>query len=203
MLREMFNFEQMSKSLVVKLVLLHLFIIAFANWAVQFGGTLPLTDLQFTWGMFVFPFIVVATDLTVRLSNKYNARGVVLLAFVPAIIISSYIATPMIGFASAFAYLLGQLLDVSVFQRIREKWSDIWWLAPAISTVFANILDTYAFFWAGFAYSDDPFMSVHWLEIATVDVVFKIIVSFVLFLPIYGMLLAYLRSRMIDVEVRA
>ena len=203
MLREMFNFEQMSKSLVAKLVLLHLFIIAFANWAVQFGGTLPLTDLQFTWGMFVFPFIVVATDLTVRLSNKYNARGVVLLAFVPAIIISSYIATPMIGFASAFAYLLGQLLDVSVFQRIREKWSDIWWLAPAISTVFANILDTYAFFWAGFAYSDDPFMSVHWLEIATVDVVFKIIVSFVLFLPIYGMLLAYLRSRMINVEVRA
>ena len=202
MLKQMFDFSRMDKSLMWKLVLLHLFIIGLSNWAVQFGGTLPFTDLQFTWGMFTFPFIVVATDLTVRLSNKYNARGVVAIAFIPAIIISSYIATPMIGFASAFAYLLGQLLDVSIFQRIREKMTDVWWVAPAISTVFANILDTYAFFWAAFAYSDDPFMSVHWLEIASVDVVFKIITSFVLFLPVYGILLAWLRKR-VDVGTGA
>lgn len=190
-----FNFADVDKKLVGMLVLLHLFIIALSNWAVQFGGTLWGTDLQFTWGMFTFPFIVVATDLTVRLTDKYTARSVVAIAFIPAILISSYIATPMIGFASAFAYLLGQLLDVSVFQRIREKLTEVWWVAPAISTVFANILDTYAFFWAAFAYSDDPFMSVHWLEIASVDVVFKIITSFVLFLPVYGVLLAWLRKR--------
>lgn len=190
-----FNFAGVDKKLVGMLVVLHLIIIALSNWAVQFGGTLYGTDLQFTWGMFVFPLIVVATDLTVRLTDKYTARSVVAIAFIPAIVISSYIATPMIGFASAFAYLLGQLLDVSVFQRIREKLTEVWWVAPAISTVFANILDTYAFFWAAFAYSDDPFMSVHWLEIASVDVVFKIIVSFVLFLPVYGVLLAWLRNR--------
>ena len=190
-----FNFAGVDKKLVGMLVVLHLIIIALSNWAVQFGGTLYGTDLQFTWGMFVFPLIVVATDLTVRLTDKYTARSVVAIAFIPAILISSYIATPMIGFASAFAYLLGQLLDVSVFQRIREKLTEVWWVAPAISTVFANILDTYAFFWAAFAYSDDPFMSVHWLEIASVDVVFKIIVSFVLFLPVYGALLAWLRTR--------
>lgn len=190
-----FNFAGVDKKLVGMLVVLHLIIIALSNWAVQFGGTLYGTDLQFTWGMFVFPLIVVATDLTVRLTDKYTARSVVAIAFIPAIVISSYIATPMIGFASAFAYLLGQLLDVSVFQRIREKLTEVWWVAPAISTVFANILDTYAFFWAAFAYSDDPFMNVHWLEIASVDVVFKIIVSFVLFLPVYGVLLAWLRNR--------
>lgn len=195
MLKNYFNFAEVDKTLLWKLVGLHLVIIALSNWAVQFGGTLPLLDLKFTWGMFTFPLIVVATDLTVRLTDKYQARSVVALAFIPAILISSYIATPMIGFASAFAYLLGQLLDVSVFQRIREKMTDMWWVAPAISTVFANILDTYAFFWAGFAYSDDPFMSVHWLEIASVDVVFKIVTSFVLFLPVYGVLLAWLRKR--------
>lgn len=195
MLSKYFNFESVDKKLLGMLVVLHLFIIALSNWAVQFGGTLPFTDLQFTWGMFTFPFIVVATDLTVRLTDKYTARGVVAVAFIPAILISSWIATPMIGFASAFAYLLGQFLDISVFQRIREKLTDMWWVAPAISTVFANILDTYAFFWAAFAYSDDPFMSVHWLEIASVDVVFKIATSFILFLPIYGVLLSYLRKR--------
>lgn len=202
MIKQYFNFEAVDKGLVAKLVVLHLFIIALSNWAVQFGGTLPFTDLNFTWGMFTFPFIVVATDLTVRLTNKYTARGVVAIAFIPAIIVSSYIATPMIGFASALAYLLGQFLDVSIFQRIREKWTDIWWVAPAISTVFANILDTYAFFWAAFAFSDDPFMSVHWFEIASVDVVFKIITSFVLFLPVYGILLAYLKSKVVKESVQ-
>jgi len=195
MLNQFFNFENVNKKLLAGLVVLHLAIIALSNWAVQFGGTIWLTDLQFTWGMFTFPFIVVATDLTVRLTDKYTARGVVAIAFIPAIIISSWIATPMIGFASAFAYLLGQFLDISVFQRIRERLTDMWWVAPAISTVFANILDTYAFFWAAFAYSDDPFMSANWLEIASVDVVFKIVISFVMFLPIYGMLLSYLRTQ--------
>lgn len=197
MLKQYFNFDNVSKTLLAQLVVLHLAIIALSNWAVQFGGTIWFTDLQFTWGMFTFPFIVVATDLTVRLTDKYTARSVVALAFFPAILISSYIATPMIGFASAFAYLLGQLLDVSIFQRIRERMTDIWWVAPAISTVFANILDTYAFFWAAFAYSDDPFMSVHWFEIASVDVVFKIVTSFVLFLPVYGILLSYLKRNVV------
>ena len=91
-------------SLVSKLVVLHLVIIALANYTVQIAGVIPILDLNFTWGMFVFPLIVVATDLTVRLTNKYVARQIIALAFIPAIIISSYIATPMIGFASALAY---------------------------------------------------------------------------------------------------
>ena len=191
-----FNFGDESMSLVSKLVVLHLVIIALANYTVQIAGEIPVLDLNFTWGMFVFPLIVVATDLTVRLTNKYVARQIIAIAFVPAIIISSFIATPLIGFASALAYALGLSLDVSVFQRIREKLTDMWWVAPAISTVFANILDTYAFFWAAFAYGPDEFMRANWLEIASVDVVFKIAVSFVVFLPIYGLLLQQLRKRM-------
>lgn len=198
MLKQYFDFANVDKSLLWKLVGLHVVIIALANYTVQFGGTLPLIGAKFTWGMFVFPLIVVATDLTVRMTNKYLARSVVAMAFVPAIIVSAWIASPMIGFASALAYLLGQLLDVSVFQRIREKWTETWWVAPAISTVFANILDTYAFFYAAFANNTDiPFMQEHWLEIANTDVVFKIIVSFVLFLPVYGVLLAWLKNRVI------
>ncbi len=191
-----FNFGDESMSLVAKLVVLHLVIIALANYTVQIAGVIPILDLNFTWGMFVFPLIVVATDLTVRLTNKYVARQIIAIAFIPAIIISSFIATPMIGLASALAYALGLMLDVSIFQRIREKLTDMWWVAPAISTVFANILDTYAFFWAAFAYGPDEFMRANWLEIASVDVVFKIAVSFVVFLPIYGLLLQQLRKRM-------
>ena len=196
LIKKYFNFGDEDKSLIVKLVGLHLVIIALANYVVQFSGVIPVLDLNFTWGMFVFPLIVVATDLTVRLTNKYVARQIIAIAFIPAMIISSFIATPMIGIASGFAYAIGLMLDVSVFQIVREKFTDVWWIAPAISTVFANILDTYAFFWAGFAYGPDEFMRANWLEIASVDVVFKIIVSFVVFLPVYGLLLQQLRKRM-------
>lgn len=189
--------KDVDKSLVWKLMLLHVFIIALSNWAVQFGGVIPLIGVAFTWGMFTFPFIIIATDLTVRLTNKHNARAVVGLAFIPAIIISSFLSNPMIGFASALAYLVGQLLDVSVFQYIREKLTETWWVAPGLSSVFANIIDTYLFFWAAFAFSSDPFMSVHWVEIATVDAIFKVLISLMIFLPLYGMLLSYLKKKLV------
>src|SRR6056300_1065906 len=127
LIKKYFNFGDEDKSLIVKLVGLHLVIIALANYVVQFSGVIPVLDLNFTWGMFVFPLIVVATDLTVRLTNKYVARQIIAIAFIPAMIISSFIATPMIGLASALAYALGLSLDVSVFQRIREKLTDMWW----------------------------------------------------------------------------
>ena len=190
----MFNLEAVDRSLLWKLVLTHLVIIAASNYIVQFSGM--IFGYHFTWAMFIFPLVVIATDLTIRLTNKYQARMVVAIAFIPAIFISSYIATPMIGFASALAYLVGQLFDVSVFQKIREAFTERWWVAPAISTFVANIVDTYLFFWAAFANGNDEFMTANWLEIATVDVIFKIIVSFVMFLPIYGILLSYLRTRM-------
>jgi queuosine precursor transporter len=195
MLKEWFNIGDVDRSLLMKLVMVHLVIIAAANYIVQFSGT--MFGYHFTWAMFIFPLVVIATDLTVRLTNKYQARAVIALAFPPAIVISALIADWRIGFASALAYLIGQLFDVSVFQRIREKFTDLWWVAPAISTVVANLVDTYLFFYAAFAdHPTNEFMAANWLEIATVDVIFKIITSLVLFLPIYGVLLAHLRSKL-------
>tara|TARA_R100000951_G_scaffold105890_1_gene99992 strand:+ start:299 stop:895 length:597 start_codon:yes stop_codon:yes gene_type:complete len=195
MLKEWFNIGDVDRSLLIKLVMVHLVIIAAANYIVQFSGT--MFGYHFTWAMFIFPLVVIATDLTVRLTNKYQARAVIALAFPPAIVISALIADWRIGFASALAYLIGQLFDVSVFQRIREKFTDLWWVAPAISTVVANLVDTYLFFYAAFAnHPTNEFMAANWLEIATVDVIFKIITSLVLFLPIYGVLLTHLRSKL-------
>ncbi len=194
LLRLWFDLDEVDTSLLWKLVATHLVIIAASNYIVQFSGM--IFGYHFTWAMFIFPLVVIATDLTVRLTNKYQARAVVALAFPPAIIISAMIADWRIGFASAFAYLIGQLFDVSVFQKIREVFTEKWWVAPAVSTFVANIIDTYLFFWAAFANSNDEFMAANWLEIATVDVIFKIVVSFVMFLPIYGVLLMWLKGRL-------
>ena len=89
---------------------------------------------------------------------------------------------------------MGQLLDIFVFQKIRER-SSAWWPAPLISTFFANIIDTYTFFSVAFYNSSDEFMAANWFEVATVDLVFKVVVSILLFLPAYGLLLNYLTSR--------
>lgn len=194
MIRRFFNFSEMNKLLVFRMVFVHLVIIAISNWAVQFNAN--LFGLNFTWGMFIFPIVLVATDLTVRISNPYNARGVVALATIPAIFVSAFLANWRIGLASAFAYLVSQLLDVSVFQRIREKFSNVWWVAPGVSAVCANVIDTYLFFWAAFAGGSDPFMNAHWPGIATTTLAFKIATSLAVFLPIYGVLLSFILNRL-------
>ena len=174
------------------LVLFHVAVITLANYTVQFTAT--FLGYHFTWAMFVFPLVILATDLTVRLSSQYNARMIVAIAYIPAILISAWLADWRIGVASGTAYLVGQLVDISVFQRFRERYSS-WWVAPLISTFFANIIDTYVFYSAAFYRSSDAFMSANWVEVATVDLVFKIVVSAVVFLPIYGVFLSQLLRR--------
>ena len=119
------DFESIDTSLLLKLVGAHIVIIAIANYTVQF----PITTFGLHWtpAMFFFPFTVVATDLTVRLTNKHLARGVIGTAFVPAILISAFLADWRIGLASGFAYAVGQFLDVSVFHNIRERF-EVWWI---------------------------------------------------------------------------
>ena len=62
-------------NLIIFLTLFHIFIISLANWAVKFQ--LIIFGRDSNWGMFVFPIVIVATDLTIRLSNKNIARIII------------------------------------------------------------------------------------------------------------------------------
>lgn len=186
----------------MRLVSLHLFIIALSNWLVTFPVNLLGFDM--TWAAFSFPLIVVATDLTIRMIGKQEARKIVAIAYIPAIAVSMLIVgltgaptsvAIRIGVASATAYLLGNLLDVYVFQKVRERFSH-WWAAPALSSVFANILDTYTFFAVAFYESADAFMNEHWVALATSQVLIKIVISAVVILPTYGVLLKFLTGKL-------
>ena len=193
----MINLTEIDKATVAKLFLFHVFIIGLSNYLVQFPQ--ELMGVPFTLAMFTFPLVLVATDLTVRLTNKTNARIVIALAFIPAILISAELSTLRIGLASAGAYLIGQLFDVTVFQRIREKFS-AWWIAPFASSIFANIIDTYLFFGAAFHNSEDEFMANNWVHIANNDVFFKILISLVIILPIYGVVLNYFQKKALAIS---
>lgn len=188
----MINLDNINKGLVFKLMLLHVALIGIANYVVQFPAR--IFDIKITLAMFLFPLILVATDLTIRLTNKETARLVVGLSFIPAIIISGLVSNWRIGAASACAYLIGQLLDVTVFQKIREKFA-AWWSAPLASSVVSNVVDTYVFFAAAFIGSANAYMAANWLAIANADVIFKVIVSVCVVLPVYGMLLNYIQKK--------
>tara|TARA_B100001248_G_scaffold228121_1_gene186890 strand:+ start:270 stop:872 length:603 start_codon:yes stop_codon:yes gene_type:complete len=198
------NFMDLNRKLITYLVLGHCFIIAISNYLVQFP--INIFGLDYTIGTFTFPIIVLATDLTVRLSNAANARKVISYAFIPAFIISYIFADFRIAIASVLAYSIGQLLDVFVFSKVRERVGDdglnlnsYWYLAPVISTFFAQLIDTYLFYGVAFYNSADDFMRENWDVIAFNDFILKLIVCYLAFLPIYVLILNrtfnYIRTR--------
>jgi len=80
---------------------------------------------------------------------------------------------------------------------LREKYK-AWWLAPAVSTIAANIIDSYTFFAVAFHNSADEYMAANWMEIAGSQTVLKIVVGLVLFLPAYGLLLKAISGKLND-----
>ncbi|MFS1425512.1 7-cyano-7-deazaguanine/7-aminomethyl-7-deazaguanine transporter [Shewanella sp. 10N.286.48.B5] len=195
------------------LVSFHIIIICASNYLVQ----LPFQIFGYhtTWGAFSFPFVYLATDLTVRIFGQQAARSIIFKAMLPALVISYVMGVVFhqgifqgadslaqwnqfvfrIALASFVAYLVGQLMDITVFAKLRK--AKAWWVAPAASTLFGNLVDTVVFFSIAFYASSDPFMASHWPEIATVDYAFKLMVSLGLFLPAYGVLLKVLTDRLV------
>lgn len=210
-----FTSAQQRKAL-TWLVAFHLLIITSSNYLVQ----LPFTLFGFhtTWGAFSFPFIFLATDLTVRIFGAEMARKIIFKVMLPALLVSYVLSVlffegsfqgfaqltefnlfvARIAIASFMAYVLGQILDVHVFNRLRQ--AGPWWVAPTLSTILGNALDTLAFFAIAFYNSPDAFMAEHWTEIAMVDYVFKILISLFLFVPMYGVLLNYLSGKLTQVK---
>lgn len=196
------------------LSLFHLLVITSSNYLVQLP--VPIFGFQTTWGAFSFPFIFLATDLTVRIFGAPLARRIIFTVMIPALIVSYGISAlfymgswqgaeallhfnlfvARIAVASFMAYALGQILDVHVFNRLRQ--SKRWWLAPGASMLFGNVSDTLSFFFIAFWRSPDAFMANHWVEIAVVDYCFKVLISMVFFLPMYGFLLNRVLKYLMD-----
>lgn len=124
-------------------------VVVASNILVQF----LLLDGLLTWGAFTYPIAFLVTDLMNRLYGAGPARRVVFVGFVVGVIcslIGSQImlefgpAVPLrIAIGSATAFLVAQLMDVAIFDRLREG---TWWRAPLVSTIVASILDSVLFF---------------------------------------------------------
>jgi queuosine precursor transporter len=156
-----------------------------------------LQDLL-TWG-----------DLTNRRYGPEAARKVVYVGFAIAVALSVWFASPRIAIASGLAFLVAQILDVFIFDRLRRQ---AWWRAPLVSSVIGSVVDTVLFFSiafaARFAFLDTalgqedgslgftvPFMGAEvplWVSLAIGDFCVKLAISAVMLLP-YGALLGLLK----------
>jgi uncharacterized integral membrane protein (TIGR00697 family) len=144
-------------------------VVVASNILVQFpvqgmAGGIALADIL-TWGAFTYPFAFLVTDLANRRYGPGVARRVVFAGFMIAVACS--IAVPpllyamglieygasadrlvRIAAASGTAFLAAQLLDVTVFNRLRRQG---WWRAPVFASLAGSVLDTAIFFSIAFA----------------------------------------------------
>ncbi|MEO1563875.1 MAG: queuosine precursor transporter [Pseudomonadota bacterium] len=135
-------------------------IVVASNILVQF-----LFGQWLTWGAFTYPLAFLVTDLMNRLYGPSQARRVVFFGFIVGIL-CSFIGTQIIGefgplvtlriaIGSGTAFLVAQLVDVFVFDRMRQG---AWWRAPLVSTLVGSTLDTAIFFTIAFS------ASLSWVE---------------------------------------
>lgn len=176
--------ENASIKILSAAVLAMAIVVTASNILVQY----PINDLL-TWGAFSYPVAFLITDLTNRALGPVRARKVVYVGFALAVLLSLYFADPRIAVASGSAFLIAQLLDISIFDRLRKK---AWWLAPVASSTIASALDTFVFFWLAFAATGIPFTlfgvsfgetGVPWQTLALGDYLVKMGVALVMLIP--------------------
>lgn len=200
-----------THALFVYIALMTLVVVA-SNFLVQFPldaeiAGVNLADIL-TWGAFSYPVAFLVTDLTNRQFGPAAARRVVFAGFVIGVSLSFQTSVPRIAIASGTAYLVGQLLDIAVFNRLRRQ---AWWRAPLTGSLVGSVLDTAIFFSLsfaaffvflgpndGFALETAAILGVlpaeapRWVSWAIGDFAVKMLVGLVMLLP-YGALMSVLK----------
>jgi uncharacterized PurR-regulated membrane protein YhhQ (DUF165 family) len=171
-------------------------IVLLSNVAVQYPFTPFGLGDYLTWGAFTYPVSFLVTDLTNRRFGASLARRLVVVGFLVAVVASIVVATPRIAIASGAAFLVGQLLDITVFNRLRRL---AWWRAPLLGSLFGSALDTALFFSLAFAgaitdvgtYGIAGFAVTApvWMAWGVSDFIVKVMMALVMLLP-YGALLS-------------
>jgi len=157
-------------------------VVALSNYLVQFPVKyMGLQDI-FTYGAFSYPVAFLITDLSNRRYGKIIARKIVYLGFILGLVFTLYFSTDFsnliskrIAMGSGIAFLIAQLFDVQVFDKLRKK---AWFIAPLISSLIGSIIDTFLFFSIAFYGT-----GINWVTLSFGDLIAKIFVAIVMLIP--------------------
>tara|TARA_B100001029_G_C15024385_1_gene432649 strand:- start:761 stop:1309 length:549 start_codon:yes stop_codon:yes gene_type:complete len=157
-------------------------IVLASNFLVQFPIKYYGLEEILTYGAFSYPIAFLITDLANRSYGKIAARKIVYIGFAFGVGFTLLFSTNFadlisvrIAFGSGIAFLVAQLLDVQVFDKLRKK---SWFIAPLGSSLVGSTVDTFLFFSISFYATGVP-----WLTLSLGDLAVKIFVALVMLIP--------------------
>jgi uncharacterized integral membrane protein (TIGR00697 family) len=153
-----------------------------SNYLVQFPIDYYGLSEILTYGAFSYPVAFLITDLANRFYGKFVARKIVYFGFFIGIIFTLLFSTDFadlisirIAIGSGVAFITAQLLDIQIFDRLREK---KWFIAPLTSSFIGSTVDTFLFFSISFYATGVP-----WITLSLGDLAVKLFVSLVMLIP--------------------
>ena len=164
------------------LALLMAAIVALSNYLVQFPIKYLSLENLLTYGAFSYPIAFFITDLSNRRYGKNTAKKIVYLGFGLGVFLTFYFSTNYsdlisirIAIGSGTAFLISQLIDVNIFDKLRKK---VWYIAPLTSSLIGSTVDTFLFFSISFYATGIP-----WVTLSLGDLAVKILVALVMLIP--------------------
>ena len=153
-----------------------------SNFLVQYPINYYGLNEILTYGAFSYPIAFLITDLANRSYGKIVARKIVYLGFIIGISFTLFFSTNYsdlislrIAVGSGTAFLIAQLLDIQIFDRLRRN---KWFVAPLASSIFGSVVDTFLFFSISFAGTGIP-----WITLSLGDLGVKLFVALAMLIP--------------------
>ena len=153
-----------------------------SNYLVQFPIKYYGLEEILTYGAFSYPIAFLITDLANRSYGKLIARQIVYIGFIIGISFTLLFSTNFadlisvrIAIGSGTAFIIAQLLDVQVFDKLRRK---TWFVAPLFSSLIGSTVDTFLFFSISFYGTEVP-----WVTLSLGDLSVKIFIALVMLVP--------------------
>ena len=157
-------------------------IVLSSNYLVQFPIKYYGLEEILTYGAFSYPVAFLITDLANRSYGKFIARQIVYIGFIIGISFTLLFSTNFadlisvrIAIGSGTAFLVAQLLDVQIFDKLRQK---KWFVAPLTSSFIGSTVDTFLFFSISFYATGIP-----WFTLSLGDLAVKIFVALIMLIP--------------------
>ena len=167
-----------------------------SNYLVQFPIKHYGLEDVLTYGAFSYPIAFLITDLSNRKYGKFFAKKIVYFGFALGVLLTLYYSTNYsdlisirIAFGSGTAFLVAQLIDVNIFDKLRKR---IWFIAPLTSSLAGSTIDTFIFFSISFYGT-----GINWVTLSIGDLLVKILVALIMLIP-FRFLLFYIKDEPVD-----
>ena len=157
-------------------------VVLVSNYLVQFPIKYYGLEKILTYGALTYPIAFLITDLTNRRYGKKIARKIVYFGFFLGVFLTIFFSTNFsdlisirIALGSGTAFITAQLIDIQIFDKLRNK---KWFIAPLTSSLFGSVIDTFLFFSISFYGT-----GVNWVSLSLGDLTVKIIVALAMLIP--------------------